>query len=116
VIHCAPPDNKPLPQEIEHCSVYFDEELKRLKHLRVVIALGKIAFDNYLKRLRRLGMALPKPLPQFAHNTIHEPGEGLPTLIASYHPSRQNTNTGKLTEPMFDAVFERARQLLDTAG
>jgi uracil-DNA glycosylase family 4 len=116
VIHCAPPDNKPLPQEIEHCSVYFDEELKRLKHLRVVIALGKIAFDNYLKRLRRLGIALPKPLPQFAHNTIHEPGEGLPTLIASYHPSRQNTNTGKLTEPMFDAVFERARQLLDTAG
>ena len=61
VLHCAPPDNKPLPQEIEQCSVYFDEELKRLKHLRVVIALGKIAFDNYLKRLRRLGVALPKP-------------------------------------------------------
>jgi uracil-DNA glycosylase family 4 len=116
VLHCAPPDNKPLPREIEQCSVYFDEELKRLKHLRVVIALGKIAFDNYLKRLRRLGVALPKPLPRFAHNTIHEPGDGLPTLIASYHPSRQNTNTGKLTEPMFDAVFERARQLLDTAS
>lgn len=116
VLHCAPPDNKPLPQEIEQCSVYFDEELKRLKHLRVVIALGKIAFDNYLKRLRRLGVALPEPLPRFAHNTIHELGEGLPTLIASYHPSRQNTNTGKLTERMFDAVFERARQLLDTDG
>jgi uracil-DNA glycosylase family 4 len=116
VIHCAPPGNKPLPQEIEHCSVYFDEELKRLKHLRVVIALGKIAFDNYLKRLRRLGVALPKPLPPFAHNTVHMLGERLPTLIASYHPSRQNTNTGKLSEPMFDAVFERARQLLDTDG
>ncbi len=116
VLHCAPPDNKPLPQEIEHCSVYFDEELKRLKQLRVVIALGKIAFDNYLKGLRRLGVALPKPLPRFAHDTIHELGRGVPALIASYHPSRQNTNTGKLTEPMFDAVFERARRHLDAAG
>ena len=116
VIHCAPPGNKPLPLEIEHCSVYFDEELKRLKHLRVVIALGKIASDNYLKSLRRLGVVLPKPRPQFAHNTIQELGQGLPTLITSYHPSRQNTNTGKLTEPMFDAVFARAQQLLDTAG
>jgi len=116
VLHCAPPDNKPLPQEIEHCSGYFDEELKRLKQLRVVIALGKIAFDNYLKGLRRLGVALPKPLPRFAHNTIHELGMGVPALIASYHPSRQNTNTGKLTEPMFDAVFERARRHLDAAG
>ncbi len=115
VLHCAPPDNKPLPQEIEHCSVYFDEELRRLKHLRVVVALGKIAFDNYLKGLRRLGVTLSKPLPRFAHNTIYEPGGGLPALIASYHPSRQNTNTGKLTEPMFDAVFARARRLLDAA-
>ncbi len=115
VLHCAPPDNKPLPPEIEHCRVYFDEELRRLKHLRVVVALGRIAFDNYLKGLRRLGVALPKPLPRFAHNTIHELGGGLPALIASYHPSRQNTNTGKLTEPMFDAVFARARRLLDAA-
>ena len=113
VLHCAPPDNKPLPEEIEHCRVYFDEELKRLKHLRAVIALGKIAFDNYLRGLRRLGVPMPKPLPKFAHNTIHEMDAGLPALIASYHPSRQNTNTGKLTEPMFDAVFERARRLLD---
>jgi len=114
VIHCAPPGNKPLPQEIEHCSVYFDAELNRLKRLRVVIALGRIAFDNYLKRLRQLGVVLPKPLPQFAHNRIYELGQDLPILIASYHPSRQNTNTGKLTEPMFDAVFEQACQLIDT--
>jgi uracil-DNA glycosylase len=111
VCHCAPPDNKPLPSEIEHCSVYFDEELERLKRVRVVIALGKIAFDNYLKGLRRTGVTLPKPLPRFGHNTIHNISEGLPMLIASYHPSRQNTNTGKLTEAMFDAVFVRARKL-----
>ncbi len=115
VIHCAPPENKPLPSEIENCSAYFDDELSRLKNLRVVIALGKIAFDNYLKGLRRLGLTLPKPLPKFAHATIHNLGAGLPTLIASYHPSRQNTNTGKLTEPMFDAVFARARRLLEAA-
>lgn len=115
VCHCAPPDNKPLSSEIEHCSVYFDEEMQRLKRLRVVVALGKIAFDNYLKGLRRLGVALPKPLPHFAHNTVHKVSEGLPALISSYHPSRQNTNTGKLTEPMFDAVFARARQLIAVA-
>ena len=112
VCHCAPPDNKPLPKEIANCSVYLDEELKRLKNAGVVIVLGKIAFDNYLKGLRRLGVALPKPLPRFAHNTIYQFGGNRPTLIASYHPSRQNTNTGKLTEPMFDAVFARAQQLL----
>lgn len=112
VCHCAPPDNKPLPSEIEHCSRYFDEELQRLKTVRVVIALGKIAFDNYLKGLRRLGVTLPKPLPKFAHNAVHNVGEGLPALIASYHPSRQNTNTGKLTEAMFDEVFACARKLL----
>jgi uracil-DNA glycosylase len=114
VCHCAPPDNKPLPKEIENCSVYFDEEMKHLKNVCVVIVLGKIAFDNYLKALRRLGVALPKPLPRFAHNTVYQLGNNLPALIASYHPSRQNTNTGKLTEPMFDAVFTRARRLLNT--
>jgi uracil-DNA glycosylase family 4 len=123
VIHCAPPGNKPLPKEIEHCSRYFDEELHRLKDVRVVIALGRIAFDNYLKGLRRLGIQLPKPLPRFAHGAEYRLGEGLPPgrrrirlagtrLIASYHPSRQNTNTGKLTEPMFDSVFARAKRIL----
>ena len=113
ILHCAPPDNKPLPAEIERCSVYFDQELKRLTSARVVVALGKIAFDSYLKSLRRRGVTLPKPLPQFAHNTLHKLGDSGPSLIASYHPSRQNTNTGKLTEPMFDAVFARARRLID---
>jgi uracil-DNA glycosylase len=116
VCHCAPPDNKPLPTEIENCSAYLDEELKDLKKARVVIVLGKIAFDNYLKGLRRQGVVLPKPLPRFAHNTVYQLGSNLPSLVASYHPSRQNTNTGKLTEVMFDAVFARARQLLNVAG
>ena len=114
VCHCAPPDNKPLPKEIENCSVYLDEELKHLKNVRVVIVLGKIAFDNYLKALRQLGVALPKPLPRFAHNMVYQLGNNLPALIASYHPSRQNTNTGKLTEAMLDAVFARAKRLLRT--
>jgi len=112
VIHCAPPGNKPLPSEIENCSEYLREELRRLTRAQVVIALGKIAFDNYLKSLKRLGATLAKPLPKFAHNTAHDLGSALPVLIASYHPSRQNTNTGKLTETMFDAVFARARETL----
>jgi uracil-DNA glycosylase family 4 len=101
--HCAPPGNKPLPSEIAHCSEYFREELRCLTHLRVVIALGKIAFDQYCR------LTDVTPIPKFAHNAVH-PLQ--PTLIASYHPSRQNTNTGKLTEPMFDAVFEHAKSLL----
>lgn len=103
VCHCAPPGNKPLPSEIENCSEYFREELRCLTNLRVVIALGKIAFDQYC---RLTGVA---PIPKFAHNAIYSVK---PVLIASYHPSRQNTNTGKLTEPMLDAVFASARELL----
>jgi len=107
VIHCAPPGNKPLPSEITNCKRYLVEELEQLKNLQVVIALGQIAFTNYLKTANP-----PKPWPKFAHNTAHNLGEEFPTLIASYHPSRQNTNTGKLTEPMFDAVFVQAKKIL----
>jgi uracil-DNA glycosylase family 4 len=103
VIHCAPPGNKPLPSEIVNCRCYMEEELQRLKSLRVVIALGQIAFTNYLKTR---GVS---PLPAFGHNKLYDLD---PLVVASYHPSRQNTNTGKLTEPMFDAVFARAKQLL----
>ena len=106
---CAPPDNKPLPQEIENCSEYLDAELRLLKNLRVIVALGKIAFDNSLRALGRNGLKLPSPLPKFAHGAIHPLPNGL-TLIASYHPSRQNTNTGKLTEKMFDEVWKEARE------
>jgi uracil-DNA glycosylase family 4 len=102
-IHCAPPGNKPLPAEIVRCNAFLREELGRMKRIRVVIALGKIAFDTYCKTA---GVA---PVPAFAHNRQYNVA---PVLIASYHPSRQNTNTGKLTEAMFDAVFARAKQLL----
>jgi uracil-DNA glycosylase len=103
--HCAPPDNKPLPAEIANCNVFLREELACLNRVRVVITLGKIAFDTYCKTR---GIS---PLPAFAHNRVHD---FEPMLISSYHPSRQNTNTGKLTEPMFDAVFARARELIDS--
>jgi uracil-DNA glycosylase len=102
--HCAPPGNKPLPAEIANCNRFLREELRQVRP-RVVIALGKIAFDTYLKTR---GAA---PLPTFAHNQRYD---FEPMLIASYHPSRQNTNTGRLTEPMFDAVFAQARELLNS--
>jgi len=100
-IHCAPPGNRPLPSEIANCARFLREELRRLRQLEVVVALGRIAFDTYLK-LRGI-----EPLPPFAHNRCYDLK---PLLIVSYHPSRQNTNTGRLTEQMFDAVFAQVRQ------
>lgn len=103
VLRCAPPANKPSLDEIARCQPFLREELDRLTHVRVVVALGRIAFDTYV-RLREW-----EPRPVFAHNRRYE---GRPVLIASYHPSRQNTNTGKLTEAMLDAVFAQARSVL----
>jgi uracil-DNA glycosylase family 4 len=103
VIHCAPPGNKPLPEEVANCSRYFRADLARLKNVRVVITLGRIAFNHYLNVV---GVT---PRPKFAHGAVY-PLQ--PVLIASYHPSRQNTNTGKLTEPMLDLVFAAARAAL----
>jgi uracil-DNA glycosylase family 4 len=106
---CAPPDNKPLPKEIENCSEYLDAELRLLKNLRVIVALGKISFDCSLRALERREVQLPQPLPKFSHAACYSLNNGL-VLIASYHPSRQNTNTGKLTEKMFDEVWEQAKR------
>ena len=112
-IHCAPPANKPLPAEIANCKVFLQDELRALApRLRVVLALGRIAFDGFLKTWLRSGNPSPDPVPRFSHNAVHPLGPGQPMLVASYHPSRQNTQTGKLTEPMFDAVFSTARQFL----
>jgi uracil-DNA glycosylase family 4 len=98
--HCAPPDNKPTREELHNCRPYLERELKLLKDLRVVVALGRIAFDTYL--------SIIKERRQFGHNRVHDL---TPTLIASYHPSQQNTSTGKLTGKMLREVFEQARQL-----
>lgn len=103
--HCAPPDNKPLPEELANCRPFLLEELKRLKQLRVVICLGRIALDAYLSAT---GLG-PKSQYPFAHAT-HFPGS--PHLVCSYHPSQQNTQTGRLTQPMLQAVFLKARSLL----
>jgi uracil-DNA glycosylase family 4 len=109
--HCAPPDNKPTRDEISACREYLDRELDLLKDVRAVVALGKIAFDNYLDVLRSRGLIEKKSGFVFAHNYVNDLGPGLPRLIASYHPSQQNTSTGKLTEPMLIEVFEAARRI-----
>jgi uracil-DNA glycosylase family 4 len=109
-VRCAPPDNKPLPAEIAHCAEYTTRELAALKQLKVVVALGKIAFDAYLDALRRQSIITSKSGYRFAHAAEYLMPNGI-TLLASYHPSNQNTATGKLTIPMFEAVFTRAREL-----
>lgn len=110
-VRCAPPDNKPAPEEFERCRPYVKEELRLLKNVRVVVALGKIAFDHYLKACREEGRQLPSPLPRFGHGQWYRlPWDVI--LIGSYHPSQQNTFTGKLTKPMFHAVFARARNTI----
>jgi len=108
-IHCAPPDNKPLPSEYANCRPYLLEELQRLKKLQVVVVLGFIAFKNYFVARKELGKVNPAPLPEFGHGHAAELPDGI-TLICSYHPSQQNTQTGKLTVEMFDSVFRQARE------
>lgn len=114
-VRCAPPDNKPRPEEITRCLDHLDAELAHLRNLRVVVALGKIGFDAWLQVLKRRGVRV-SPKPQFGHGAVAQidVGEtGLPNvLVGCYHPSRQNTNTGVLTPPMMRAVFRNARALL----
>jgi uracil-DNA glycosylase len=111
-VRCAPPDNKPTIEEIRTCRPYLERELALLKNVRVVVALGRLAFDGYLRVLRDQGKIARPSAFVFAHDVEHHTGEGQPVLIGSYHPSQQNTSTGKLTEAMFRAVFERARRHL----
>lgn len=115
VVRCAPPDNKPLPKEFDACRPYLMEEIRLLKKLKVVVALGKIAFDHYLKACKDLGYSLPKPALKFGHGLVHHLPWGV-TLIASYHPSQRNTQTGFLTRPMFHSIFRKARSVIDGPG
>jgi uracil-DNA glycosylase family 4 len=103
--HCAPPQNRPLPAEVRNCRTWLERELALMPNLKAVVALGRLAFDDYL--------AIRQVRAAFGHCAIHkEDRSGAPVLIASYHPSQQNTSTGKLTEPMFRAVFEAARDVV----
>jgi uracil-DNA glycosylase len=111
-VKCAPPDNKPLPAERDSCFPYLLRELDALSGLRAIVCLGRFAWDAALRALREHGLSLPSPLPRFGHAAQVEVGQGI-TLIGSYHPSQQNTFTGRLTEPMIDEVFAAARRALD---
>jgi uracil-DNA glycosylase family 4 len=111
-VRCAPPDNKPLPSERDNCKDYLERELETLlPQLRVIVALGSFAWGNLLVVLKDRGVALPTRRPLFGHGAEVALENG-PTLLASYHPSQQNTFTGKLTEEMFDRVWARARELI----
>jgi uracil-DNA glycosylase len=109
---CAPPDNKPLPEELANCAPFLDRELDGLKNLRVIVALGRIGFDAYLNFLKRKALIANRGKYEFRHGAQYEFTDGR-ILLASYHPSNQNTQTGKLTKPMFLEIFTRARTLAD---
>jgi uracil-DNA glycosylase family 4 len=109
---CAPPGNKPTPEELRTCRSYLKKELDLLTDLRVVVALGRIAFDVYLAVLRDRGIIQSRAGFDFGHGREHKIGLGQPLLIACYHPSQQNTSTGRLTYKMLLDVFRRARRRL----
>ena len=115
VLHCAPPANKPTLLEIATCRSYLLAELQHLPNLRVFVALGKIAFDACLQAWQQLGRALPSPRPRFGHGALYQLSNHL-TLLASYHPSQQNTFTGRLTRPMFHHIFAMAQEILRTSA
>jgi uracil-DNA glycosylase family 4 len=107
-VRCAPPDNKPSPAEIANCAPWLARELELLPRVRVVVALGKLAFDRVLLHFAERGAPVPRPRPKFAHGAEVDLGAAFPLVLASYHPSRQNTQTGLLSPSMLAAVFRRA--------
>ncbi len=108
--------NKPSREEAANCRGYLERELRLLKNVRIVVALGRLAFDVYLAILRDDGRIRSRSAFAFGHNRVHHTAEGLPVLGSSYHPSQQNTLTGRLTEPMLRAVFEGSREILKNPG
>lgn len=116
VVRCAPPANKPTHREIANCSAYLRQELALLNRVQVVVTLGQVAFTTYLRMIGKRGVTIPAPRPAFKHGAVYTLGaaQGVPPiLIASYHPSRQNTQTGRLTERMLDRIFQRARRTVE---
>ncbi|PIV19842.1 MAG: uracil-DNA glycosylase [Deltaproteobacteria bacterium CG_4_8_14_3_um_filter_45_9] len=112
-IRCAPPKNKPLPEEIENCRPYFLKELDLLKNVDVLVPLGQIAFTQTLRALRQKGLGIP-PLA-FGHSKVYPLPNGQ-TIITTYHPSQQNTQTGKLTKPMFHRIFRMVKKKIEDKG
>ena len=108
-VRCAPPTNRPTPAERDACRPFLEREIDVLAGATVIVTLGGLAFIQVLRVLGARGLPVPRPRPQFAHGV--EVGVGGTTVLGSYHPSQQNTFTGKLTEPMFDTIWERARRL-----
>lgn len=113
-VRCAPPDNKPLPSELANCAPYLDRELALLREIRVVVALGRIGFDAYLSFLKRRGVLKSRAGYVFHHAAKYRMPNGV-ALLASYHPSNQNTATGKLTAAMLEDVFRSARRIAHSA-
>ena len=114
VCRCAPPGNKPKPEEIANCLPYLQTEIDLMKNLQVIVALGKIAFDGILRVVRqKVGEDFHSKDFTFAHGAVYRLRDGWPWLVAAYHPSRQNTQTGRLTKEMFDEVWKKVRGLLD---
>lgn len=111
-LRCAPPQNKPAPREKENCLPYLIQELRLLTQVRVVVALGQIAWTAVFRARKESGLAIPSPRPKFAHGAACLLDERV-TLLGSYHPSRQNTQTGRLTAEMFDSIFQTARTILE---
>jgi uracil-DNA glycosylase family 4 len=110
VVRCAPPANKPTPEERDNCLPYLERELELLDRARVVVALGKFGWDGFLRAAATIGVPTPRPKPRFGHGAEARLDDGR-TLLGCFHPSQQNTFTGKLTVPMTDAVFARAMEL-----
>jgi uracil-DNA glycosylase len=111
-VRCAPPDNKPTPEEMWRCLDHLEAEVAQLPNIKIVVTLGTIGFTAWLRLLKRRG-ARVSPRPRFGHGVVSAMGEGLPVVVGSYHPSRQNTNTGRLTARMMSDVFRTARRLLN---
>jgi uracil-DNA glycosylase family 4 len=111
VNRCPPPANRPTPQERDNCLPYLVEELGLLKRARVIVALGSFAWDGALRALRERGVEVLRPKPKFGHGAESRAGDY--TLLGCFHPSQQNTFTGKLTERMLDEVFQRAKHLAE---
>jgi uracil-DNA glycosylase family 4 len=115
VVRCAPPGNKPNPDELRKCAPWLNEELQLLGNLRVVVCLGRIAFNGLLTHAQRTGAVASRSMYEFRHGAEYTLSSGL-HVIASFHPSLQNTNTGKLTRPMFLTIFKRARECAGLEG